>query len=224
MTIINRSYSFIFVHVPKTAGTSLTNMLSKYTSILDLEIGGTEWGEQIQRPYRERFGVGKHATSGEIKKAIGEGVWNNSFKFGFSRHPLLRCYSTYNFLRKWQSPNKSFNKEMRKFKKFEDFVTSNMLEKTNGPDRIFCPQATWLVCDDVGEDLCVDYVGKVETIEEDIKYVYKKIFCMKENVSEVKVPVINESKKVPKNKKWPDEVVHRVKEIYQIDYRLFGYD
>ena len=47
MAIINQSKKFIFVHVPKAAGTSVTSAFSKYTSYQDLEIGGAKFGESI---------------------------------------------------------------------------------------------------------------------------------------------------------------------------------
>lgn len=39
--IVNHTHKFIFVHVPKSAGTSVTQMFSEYSSYRDLEVGGT---------------------------------------------------------------------------------------------------------------------------------------------------------------------------------------
>ena len=61
MTIINNSYKFIFGHIPKAAGTTITNQLSAYTNYCDLEIGGTCFGEKIQPAYKKRFNISKHS-------------------------------------------------------------------------------------------------------------------------------------------------------------------
>lgn len=38
MSLINFSHRFIYVHIPKTGGSSVTRMLSPYTQLGDLEI------------------------------------------------------------------------------------------------------------------------------------------------------------------------------------------
>jgi len=68
MSIINNKYKFIFVHVPKNGGTSITNFLSSYSTALDIEIGGTQIGELLQTSYIERYGISKHSTSLNLKK------------------------------------------------------------------------------------------------------------------------------------------------------------
>ena len=46
--IISNSHKFIFVHVMKTAGTSVSAALDPWLRWNDIAIGGTRFGEQIQ--------------------------------------------------------------------------------------------------------------------------------------------------------------------------------
>jgi len=83
MAIINHSFNFVFVHVPKAAGTSVTSILSKYTNYCDLEIGATEFGEYIQPAYKKRFGLAKHSPARDIRNLVGAVAWSKFFTFSF---------------------------------------------------------------------------------------------------------------------------------------------
>lgn len=124
MAIINQSHQFIFVHVPMSAGTSVTNALSSFTGVFDVELGGTEYGERIASPFAQRFGIGKHATSVEIQHLVGNQIWNEYFIFGFVRNPYSRVFSIYRFLktkfRKWKG-----SEIMDVFGNFDEFVRSD---------------------------------------------------------------------------------------------------
>ena len=69
--IVNHSHKFIFVHVPKAAGTSVSELFSKFSAYSDLEVGGTELGEALQNAYKCRFGLTKHSTAEEIRAVVG---------------------------------------------------------------------------------------------------------------------------------------------------------
>ena len=73
--IISNTHRAIFVHVPKTAGTSITSLLAPALRWNDLVLGGTTFGERIQAAYKERFGLFKHARARDIRQVVGEEVW-----------------------------------------------------------------------------------------------------------------------------------------------------
>ncbi len=62
---------FIFIHIPKTAGTSMTKI----------------FGEAFQ----------KHNTAKEVIEIIGKKKWNNAYKFAVVRNPWDKVYSWYKF-------------------------------------------------------------------------------------------------------------------------------
>ena len=57
MCVVSNTYQFIFVHIPKCAGTSTTYALSPLTTFADLELGSTEYGEKLHALMGPRFGI-----------------------------------------------------------------------------------------------------------------------------------------------------------------------
>ncbi len=167
--IVNHSHQFIFVHVPKAAGTSVSELFSKYSAYSDLEVGGTELGEALQHAYKRRFGLTKHSTAAEIRAVTGDAAWKKYYKFAFVRDPYARAQSTFHFMKRWHG-----NKEMQRLAFMDDlddfrsFVMSDVFTKQKA-HRLLWPQARWLQ-DDSGK-LLVDHVGRLETLDEDIHHI-----------------------------------------------------
>jgi hypothetical protein len=169
MAIINLSRKFVFVHVPKAAGTSVSNFLSKYTTYRDLEVGGTPYEGKIGS-YYWRFGLGKHSTAREIRSVMGIDAWSTMFTFAFVRHPVPRTYSIFRFLkfryRDWENSS-----SMDSIESFEDFLRSDLFA-TSGPDRIFNPQCFWFTS---GQEFMVDVIGRLENLDADMSRIVTRI-------------------------------------------------
>lgn len=223
MCIINNSYQFVFVHVPKAAGTSITNVLSQYTNYCDIELGGTEFGEAIQPHYTKRFGLSKHSTAAAIRTVVGEDVWSGFYKFSFVRNPFSRCLSTFHFLRKWEGPSSEFNLRMREFESFDEYVLSDMWVKSAGPDNIFRPQITWLQAAPQSIELLTDYVGKVETLDEDLGHILDVIGIPENMRPDSGVPQLNQSRPSDISEIRDEKVIQRIVEKYKLDFDAFGY-
>lgn len=170
MTIINASHNFIFIHVPKSAGTTVTATLSPLTSFCDVEIGGTLHGEAIQDYYIKRFRIRKHSTASEIRGLVGDDFWCQAFSFAFVRNPYSRAYSFYTFLK--NNDIGQTQSLVNDFSDFDEFLRSDFFA-SEGPDRLFSPQGLWTSGKD-GQTM-VDFVGHIETLEADLRYVRKKI-------------------------------------------------
>lgn len=160
MTIINHTYGFVFVHVPKCAGTTVATALSQASAYCDIEIGATALGQAMASRYAARHGIGKHATASQIRNVLGQAAWMRMFSFAFVRDPMARTQSTFRFLkhkfRNWQG-----SEVMDDFASFEEFVRSEFF-RSPGPDNILGPQVRW-----IGRPPLVDFVGRVETLTED---------------------------------------------------------
>ncbi len=220
--ILNFTFNFIFIHVPKSAGTSITKFLSQLTTYRDLEIGGTSFGEAIQPYYRKRFNLSKHSTAFEIKCIIGEDTWKKMFTFGFVRNPFTRIYSIYNFLKKWENLPQKYKNLINQFETFEDFILSDVLEKDPGIDNIFKPQTFWL-CKPDSSDIMVDFVGRVEKIHDDLFYILKVLGLRKLLNKIDKIPHLNKSEDFDIGVYSNPKVVERVIKIYKVDFEIFGY-
>lgn len=224
MSIINFSRKFLFIHVPKAAGTSVTSALSAYSSYRDIEIGGTALGEAIQPFMRKRYGLSKHVTASQMREIVGEDVWESFYKFTFVRNPFMRCYSTFNFLKGWEAIPDKFRVEMQAFNSFESFVLSDFWANSNGPDRIMKPQATWTLSGKDGDEVILDCIGKVETIDVDLGNILAMLGLSGTNNDEnmTMVPTRNRSRPIG-TLAWPESVVERIRQRYVQDFQLFGY-
>jgi hypothetical protein len=129
---------FIFIHINKTAGTSI--------------------GRAIGLPIKD------HLTATEIIARIGMDKWNEAFKFTLVRNPWDKVVSHYEYRRKKNkteiaSRNISFSDwvTMTYGENKDTFYYNN--------PRSFQPQVDWLK--DVDGEISIDFIGKFDTINED---------------------------------------------------------
>ncbi|MFD3397735.1 sulfotransferase family 2 domain-containing protein [Alteromonas macleodii] len=219
MAIINNTFKFIFIHVPKAAGTSVTNTFSEYTAYCDLEIGGTGFGENIQPFFRNKFGLYKHIPAKELKNIVGCKDWVKFFTFSIVRHPADRLLSIFNFLKQWEGTPEDLREKLIEFQSFDEFVLSEIWKSRPGPDNIFFPQSYWLT-DKSG--LLVDYVGKLENLEVSLECIREAIGLRK--ASNFKVTKLNQSKGEKDFTEISDEAKLLINEYYSTDFERFDYE
>ena len=234
--IISNSKSYIFVHIMKAAGTSVTSTLDQSLSWNDVIVGGTKYGEQIQWPYMKRFGLHKHSQAREIKQVVGDDIWDEYFTFAFVRNPYTRAVSLYTFIEK-MIKSQGFKRHFRSIpfssvkksevwswpgtvaylqsNNFSEFIRNKHYIEAPGAE----PQANWIK-DENGEIL-IDFVGKVENIQKDFQEILCKIGINIENVEKK-----NTSKKKKQlNDYFSSEDDYRyLYELYKDDFETFGYD
>jgi hypothetical protein len=223
--IISNSHRFIFIHIHKCAGSTITNLLSPHTEWNDLELGCTVFGESLQNLYRPRFGLWKHASAAAARKVVGEDIYNNYFKFAFVRNPFDRTVSFYTFIQKHiakcdpedlaiveQWPIARALRATSSFSEFirhEGFIESPMFRLvTAAPEN--------------RNQLLVDFVGRVENFDVDIATVLNHIGI--DSPSEIKQK--NTSKVQGKtfiDFYQTEDDLRVVYEKYKHDFDLFGY-
>lgn len=81
------SEKFIFVHIPRTGGTSLERLL--------LTIEGTTSWESLEnkKAVDVRIGKEKHMRASSIRATAGEEKWRNTLKFAIVRNPFDKVIS-----------------------------------------------------------------------------------------------------------------------------------
>lgn len=214
--IISNSRRFIFVHVPKAAGTSVTHELSRFTTFRDIEVGGTKYGEKLQNLYASRFDLRKHSTAAEIRAKAGPEVWSNFFVFGFVRNPYARAYSLWKFLRKWkEGPHHPIAAEL-------DFAAFVADERFGTPEiDITRPQVDWLM--DAGAPLPgVDFIGRVERFDEDLSFMLSTI--SRKPVAYRTSSPRNVSAETGEWEQAMDlDARRRIETVYDEDFKVFGY-
>ena len=141
-----RNGPFIFIHINKTAGTSIGNAIG--------------------------LPVKHHQTAREVIAGIGRENWDKAYKFTLVRNPWDRAVSLYEYRRKKNKTdlakrgiafsewvNKTFGPDK------DPFYYNNA--------KSFQPQVEWLK-DDAGR-ISIDFIGKFETINEDFEKIRRAI-------------------------------------------------
>ena len=217
--IINHTHRFIFVHVPKTAGTSIVSALSKFSTYRDLEIGGTPLGEAIQPFMQTRFGLRKHSTSAEIRHVVGQYSFQSYFSFCIVRSPFSRLQSAYHFLRGWKQYPEEFAAEFDKYDSFDAFLKSELWMIKPGPDGIFLPQTHWINDPKSGLPL-PRYVGKLEQLDSVVETLSNSIFKID---GAIKIGIKNKTPRYEPISEWPTKMVSKITEFYASDFSQLEY-
>lgn len=214
--ILNHQHGFIFVHVPKAAGTTITRALSPLTTFRDIELGGTKYGEAVQELFASRFDLRKHSTATAIKGKCPPHLWRRFFVFAFVRSPYARAYSVYRFLQKWKEGH---HNPLVSGLSFSEFLHHPMLE--DGEIEIARPQTHWL-CADGALLPGVDFVGRVETFAEDFGFVLSVIHKRRRNWSEDRHDNIS-----AETDEWllnmTPEIQTRIETLYASDFEMWEF-
>jgi hypothetical protein len=151
----------IFVHIPKTAGTSLHSYFAQFSEAhASAPLLPELW------PYAHDIKY-KHQMASELKAWIGEDLWNRAFTVAFVRNPWDLMVSSYNWWLQKAPSYPHFNDQVAQVQalgSFKSFLASDyglhMINEVAGS------MEDWF--QDSGRDI-VDYVGKVETIDADLR-------------------------------------------------------
>lgn len=181
----------IFIHIPKAAGTSISRTLFDKGS--------------------------RHIPYFEYEKANRK-KFQRYFKFAFVRNPWDRLVSTYFFLKKGglnEMDKVWAEKNLAEYDSFDSFVREWVTEENVWSWIHFKPQH-YFICDD-DMNIRIDYVGRMENLADDFKYITKKIDC------DVKLEVINKSDHEHYSRYYSDETRLIVENSYLQDIELFNY-
>lgn len=188
----------IFVHVPKTAGMSISRALFGNLS-------------------------GGHATLADYQIIFGEQEFNRYFKFSFVRNPWDRIFSAYNFLVKGGATeyDRLWAHNIEKYGTFQDFVKHGLRTPEVSNKLHFLPQSHFLTVPH-RENSRVDFLGFFENIKDDFDYIRNKLNL--NDIAELKhVNATPGSEKKDFRDYYDNDTKKIVQEIYSDDIKRFGY-
>lgn len=209
--MVNHEKKFVFLHIPKTAGTSVGTTLNKNFGIYD--------------PY-EGFGIHHDELTEEILEEY--------FVFTFVRNPWDRLYSHYKF-RKWMNKFVSFDFAVRHLDeayklRFEYDVEMNTPTLTSAKERadwygeyVHIPSQVEFLKGKYNDNLnkipYIDYIGRVENLNEDFKYV-----CNHLGLKYSDIPHLNKSEGSKHYREvYTEDLRDFVAAKYQDDIEMFNY-
>lgn len=183
---VSRSHSFAFIHVRKTAGTSIVRALETIDPQLYLNEKGM-WDVLCAHPERRTLLrtlrafslIGSmesfpqwHLPAVIVRKLIGHEQWDNSFTFAFIRNPWDLVVSAYHFEKQYFSqphvvksePDRS--EALRRCYDFDRFVRLYPLLEP--------PDMTSMIVDERGKKI-VDYIGRFENLNADFTEICNRL-------------------------------------------------
>lgn len=139
-----RNAGIIYIHVPKTAGVSISHAI-----------------------YGKNLG---HFRAQDVQKWAPD-LWNSSFTFGSVRNPIERFISAYNFMNSRGTNEMGLSNQrkypIKNYSNINDFVSEWFVSQDlSRLDGIFRLQSDYLT---IGEVIVVDFLLKVETLDEDMR-------------------------------------------------------
>ena len=212
--IINHKHKFIFVHVPKCAGTSVARALYPYSDKYDTFLGcHPDAKEEIQK--EDGFIICKHSKAGDIKTYTTPERWNEYFKFSFVRNPLKRIVSLYNWWHKTSGDFDPQKKEIICNLSFKEFVFSDY----TGPSQLSYltskPTKDIFVADKNRIELY--FIGRQESLHKDFAYI-----CGLLDLPLLNLERHNESRSSKPYKDYHDKETRReTKKKYHEDFECF---
>ncbi len=160
--MISDEKRFVFVHIPRTAGTSIETALAPYARE---PVGYTVGGNTVL--------AHKHATAAELRGLVGDAFWASAFTFSIVRDPWARMYSDYNFF------HDVGPRLLDEFSDLERWLTALALSEPftrwlrTGADRLDIAQSSYLT--DADGALLVDFVGRFETLGGDFEAICRSV-------------------------------------------------
>lgn len=168
--LISHSKKFIFIHIYKTAGTSVMAIFLPCARLIDRFVYENRYSRAVVRRInrymgweddgnRQFTGFHKHGSAKDVIAKLGKDRFDDYFTFAFVRNPFDFLVSLYFYIRQAKSHRFHSRVTQMEFSEFLHWYISQ------NPDR-----QTDFITDEKG-DVVIDFVGRFESIEADVKHV-----------------------------------------------------
>lgn len=205
--LISRRRRFLFVHVYKNAGTSITAALLPYAA-KPWEVVASRALRRLHirapfdpQPYTE------HISAGELAQALGRKAFDALFSFAIVRNPWDWQVSLFQYMRK--EPRHPQHALAMAFENFDAYIRWRCRNEVRlQKDFIHSPEG----------ELLVDFVGRFENLEADFAAI-----CSRIGIS-ASLPQLNVSNATPYRQFYDEKTRELVRRAFAPDIALFGYD
>jgi hypothetical protein len=214
--LISYSHRFLFIHVGKTGGMSMREVLKQYSQEPEkfrIRRPARMNGERPNPLYTVWETLLLHAKARDVQQEIPPEIYNDFFKFAFVRNPWDLMVSMYHFiLRDPAVPRHGQVKAAGSFDGFVDWVGATSDPFPKGITRLQSEMLT-----DGQGNLLVDFIGHYEQLDEDFAHVATRV-----GIAD-RLPHLNRSQHKDYRTYYSDRSRDLVGEYFKTDIDLFGY-
>lgn len=209
--IISYSHNFLFVHVPKTGGSSVTEALRPCAHLtqdcwMNRLLAWVGIHVNHYAPYRQKL-FRLHTTAAEFQRELPRDVFRGLFKFAFVRNPWDAMVSYYHFM--VTNPRHHRHQWAKNSGGFEAWLESETRRRKRTPQ-------LGRITDKQGQVL-VDVVGRYETLNDDFARI-----CQRLGLSAT-LPHTNRSGHRDYRTYYTDRGIELVANACRVDIEFFGY-
>ena len=194
--MISHKYKCIFIHIPRTAGTSIEMSIR------------SDWTFY-------KFQDEKHILASTAKHLYSN-YWNDYFKFSFVRNPWDRMLSMSKHGEFYGSVVEDGKINVNEY--MQRFPNVEIDHRSKSKDENIKPIENAVYLNILNEEL--DYIGRFENLQEDFNKVCSIINCKTKLLHKQ----VNNKKHKHYTEYYDDETRQIVAEIYAKDIELFGYE
>jgi hypothetical protein len=215
--MISLSKKFLFVHMPKTGGNSVQNILKEYAN--DEITTDKARQDGVERfDILSEIGTTKHAKLFDYKGRMEANVYNSLFKFSIVRNPWDRAISSYFF--------KYFAAELAKGRKAEEveepvFIAEDFIywlqRVPRLEDMLLHDESNSKI--DFINDTDLDFFMKTETLQKDLDFL-----CEKLGIKSQTLAVRNKSVRGEYTKYYDENLKSIIANRYKNEIEFFEYE
>jgi len=205
--LLSESKRFLFVHVQKTAGTSITELLAPHAlapSASRCNRLASDLG--LRRDWR-RYYFRKHAPLARAERVLPAELFGALFKFAFVRNPWDRLVSWYTFILEDREHHR--HQRVRRLADFGAFLRVEAQKRRRSQ--------WWMLQDSTGR-LGVDFVGRFESLDRDIAQV-----CARLGIGQRPLSRSMSSRHAPYQSFYTPALVEFVARHWAAEIEAFGY-
>jgi len=197
--------NFIFIHIYKTAGISVTKAIQSKETWKDYLF--RQCTRVTHRLTRNTIYPSMHAPAVVYKRYCGEERFNGMFKFCFVRNPFDWQVSLYHYAQQATFHPQKWMTRKLSFKEYIDWRVHDALKL----------QKKFIV--DEHGSILVDFIGRVETISTDLRFVLDTLGIP----AVAETPWVNKSVHKDFRSYYDADTERMVAEAFKEDFDLFGY-
>jgi len=203
--MISDKHNYIFVHIPKCAGSSIEEVLLKNEYDVSEEILNHKfWLNELSIEIKKKFWIGniegvspapQHFTPAKYQCRFPQ-KYNKYFKFAFVRNPWGKAVSEWKYFNKVVNLNLTFKESLSRRYPFKDHELQQI---------IFAQGC--------------DFIGRFENLQEDFN-----IICDKIGIPQQQLPRKNSTNHKHYTEYYDNETRSIVAQKYARDIEYFGYE